>query len=83
MLARLEVTLLWLGQAEEALHYWREYQRIPNARRWDRPDSCGEWGCCPNINEVRAVLRTVVNNVPPDDARRLHSVLAAIGGDPP
>ncbi|MGH3166987.1 MAG: hypothetical protein ACRDN0_14010 [Trebonia sp.] len=34
-LARLEVTRLWLGQAEEALRYSREYRRNPNARRWD------------------------------------------------
>jgi hypothetical protein len=80
-LARLEVTRLWPGQAEEALRYWREYRRNPNSQRWDRPDSCGQWGCCPDIDEVRTVLRTVVHNLPPDDARRLRSVLVALGGD--
>jgi hypothetical protein len=82
VLARLEVTRLWPGKAEQALRYWREYQRAPHARRWDRPDSCGEWECCPDIDEVRAVLTTVVHNLPKPDARRLRSVIAASGEDP-
>ena len=79
--ARLEVTRLWPGQTEESLRYCREYRRNPNARRWDRPDSCGNWGCCPAMEEVRAVLRTVAYHLPSADARRLRSVLAAIGED--
>jgi len=78
-LARLEVTRLWPGQAEEALEYWREYRRSPNAARWGRPDSRGEWACCPDIDEVRAVLRTVVHNLPTRDARRLRTAIAALG----
>lgn len=64
VLARLEVTRLWPGQAGEALQYWREYCRTPDARRWNRPDSCGEWACCPDIGEARSVLKTVVHNLP-------------------
>jgi len=82
VLASLECTRLSPGQAEQALRYWRDYQRDPYARRWDRPDSCGEWYCCPEIDEVRAILRIVVHNLPPRDARRFHSVLAAAGDQP-
>jgi hypothetical protein len=81
VLARLEVTRLWQGQAEQALRYWREYQRDPYHSRWDRPDSCGEWACCPDIDEVRAVLRTVVRSLPTRDARRLRAAIAAFGED--
>lgn len=82
MLADLEHTRLWPRQAEQALRYWRAYLRNPYARRWDRPDSCGDWHCCPDIHEVRAVLRTVVHHLPPRDARRFRAILAAFG-DPP
>jgi hypothetical protein len=81
VLARLEVTRLWQGQAEQALRYWREYQRDPYHSRWDRPDSCGEWACCPDIDEVRAVLRTVVRSLPTREARRLRAAIAAFGED--
>lgn len=74
VLARLEVTRLWQGQAEQAL-------RDPYHSRWDRPDSCGEWACCPDIDEVRAVLRTVVCSLPTRDARRLRAAIAAFGED--
>ena len=67
---------------EQALRYWREYQRAPHARRWDRPGSCGEWECCPDIEEVRAVLTTVVHNLPKPDARGLRSGIATSGEDP-
>jgi len=82
VLARLEVTRLWPGQAEEALGYWRAYQSDPYASRWDKPDSCGEWSCCPQIDEVRAVLLTVLHNLPLRDARRLRSALEAAGDLP-
>jgi hypothetical protein len=82
VLARLEVTRLWPGQAEEALQHWRAYLRDPYASPWDKPDSCGEWGCCPRIDEVRTVLRTVAHNLPPRDGRRFRFVPAALG-DPP
>jgi hypothetical protein len=39
--------------------------------------------CCPDIDEVRAVLRIVADTLPPRDARRFRSVLAAMGGDAP
>jgi hypothetical protein len=77
VLASLEHARLWPGAAGQALRYWRAYQRDPYARRWDRPDSCGDWHCCPEIDEVRAILRTVLHNLPPRDARRFRSVLPA------
>jgi hypothetical protein len=83
VLASLEHARLWPGAAEQALQYWRTYLRDPYARLWDRPDSCGDWHCCPDINEVRTILRIVAHNLPPRDARRFRSVLAALGGDPP
>ena len=83
VLTDLEYTRLWPQAAEQALRYWQSYQRDPYARRWDRPDSCGDWHCCPDIDEVRTILRIVVHNLPPRDARRLRSALAARGGDPP
>ena len=83
VLAGLERARLWPRSAEQALQYWRAYLRDPYARRWDRPDSCGEWYCCPDIGEVRAVLRIVLHNLPPRDARRFRCVLASLGGDPP
>lgn len=83
VLANLEHTRLWPGQAEQALRYWRAYLRDPRARRWDRPASCGDWVCCADIDEVRAVLRIVIHNLPARDARRFRSVLAALEGDPP
>jgi hypothetical protein len=82
VLASLEHTRLWPGQAEQALRYWRVYQRDPYARRWGRPDSCGEWHCCPDIDEVRVILKIVVHNLPPRDARRFRSVLATAGDQP-
>jgi hypothetical protein len=82
VLAGLEHTRLWPQQAEQALRYWRAYLRDPYARRWDRPDSCGDWHCCPEIGEVRAVLRIVAHNLPARDARRFRSLLTALGGDP-
>jgi hypothetical protein len=82
-LARLEVTRLWPQAAEQAVGYWRDYQRDPYNRRWDRPDACGQWFCCPDIEEVRMVLRIVAHNLPPRDARRFQSELAALGGGPP
>jgi hypothetical protein len=83
VLAGLEHTRLWPRQAEQALLYWRGYLRDPYAPRWDRPDSCGQWHCCPDIDEVRAVLRVVAHNLPPRDARRFRAVLTAHGEDPP
>jgi hypothetical protein len=49
VLANLEHTRLWPCQAEQALRYWRAYLRDPYAWRWDRPDSCGNWHCFPDI----------------------------------
>jgi hypothetical protein len=82
VLADLEQTRLSPRQAEQALRYWRAYLRNPHAWRWDRPDSCGDWNCCPDIDEVRAVLSTVAHHLPRRDARRFRAVLAAVG-DPP
>jgi hypothetical protein len=83
VLAGVERTRLWPRAAEQALRYWRAYQRDPYARRWDRPDSCGDWHCCPNTDEVRAILRIVEHNLPPRDARRFRRALTAFGADPP
>jgi hypothetical protein len=83
VLASLESSRLWPKAAEQALRYWRAYQRDPYARRWDRPDSCGDWHCCPDIDELRTILRIVLHNLPPRDARRLRSALAGCGGGPP
>jgi len=82
VLAGLESTRLLPGQVQEALWYWRVYLRDPRARRWDRPDCCGEWHCCPDIGEVCMVLRVVVHHLPRRDARRFRSALGALGGDP-
>lgn len=71
VLAGLESTRLWPRAAEQALRHWQSYQRDPYARQWDRPDSCGDWHCCPDIDEVTTILRIVVHNLPPRDARRL------------
>jgi hypothetical protein len=83
VLAYLEHTRMWPRQAEQALRYWQLYLRDPCHGRWDRPDSCGEWYCCPDLGEVRRVLEIVAHNLPPRDARRFRSMLAAIGDDPP
>ena len=83
VLADLEHTRLWPRSAEQALRYWRAYLHDPYSRRWDRPDSCGDWHCCPDIEEVRTVLRIVMHNLPPRDARRLRSALAVREGDLP
>jgi hypothetical protein len=82
VLANLEHTRLWPQSAEQALRYWRACLRDPYSRRWDRPDSCGDCHCCPDTGEVRAILRIVMHSLPPRDARRFRSVLAALG-DPP
>lgn len=64
VVAGLEYTRLWPQAAEQALRHWQAYQRDPYARRWDRPDSCGDWHCCPDIDEVRTILRIIVHNLP-------------------
>ena len=83
VLARLEFTRLWPQAAEQALGYWRHYRRDPYNRRWDRPDACGQWLCCPDIYEVHMVLGVVAHNLPARDARRFRAELAATGGDLP
>ena len=83
VLTHLEHARLWPGQAEQALRYWQLYLRDPYHGRWDRPDSCGEWYCCPDLDEVRQVLEIVAHNLPPRDARRFRSMLAAIVDGPP
>lgn len=80
-LASLECTRLWPGAAEQAFRYWRIYMRDPYARQWDRADACGIWECCPDIDRVHEILRTVVHNLPPKDARRLRVTLAALGDE--
>lgn len=83
MLARLECEdpRLWPGAAQEAFSYWLDYLRDPYAWRWERPDSCHIWECCPDIDEARDILRTVLHNLPRPDARRLRARLAALGDD--
>jgi hypothetical protein len=83
VLARIELTRLWPRAAEQALGYWRDYQRDPDSQRWDRPDDCGQWFCCPDIDEIRMVLGIVEHNLPARDARLFRAELTAAGGDPP
>lgn len=83
VLARLECTRLWPGAAGEALQYWSAYVRDPYARQWDRPDSCGLWECCPDIEQVREVLGVVLRNLPLRDARRLRGAMETSGVDLP
>ncbi len=79
ILAFLEHDRLWPGQAEDALRLWRAYVRDPYHQRWDRPNDCGQWPCCPDIQEVQTVLELVAHCLPPRDARRFRRVLEAAG----
>jgi hypothetical protein len=82
VLARLEHTRLWPGQTEEALRLWRLFLRDPCHRLWDpRYPGCEYWGCCANMNEVRALLEIVADRLPPRDARRFRQMLKAIDED--
>lgn len=83
VLASLECSRLWPGAAEEALRYWTAYVRDPYAGRWDRADSCHEWECCPDIDQVRDIIRTVMFSLPKPDVRRLRAALQALGEDTP
>ena len=79
VLARLERTRLWPGQAEEALRFWKLFVSDPYHRLWDPEyEGCRCWGCCTDLDEVRTVLEIVAHNLPKRDARRFRQVLGAV-----
>jgi hypothetical protein len=79
VIARLEHTRLRRRQTEEALQLWRGFMRNPYHRLWDpRYEGCGCWGCCTDMDEVRAVLEIVAHHLPRRDAQRFRRMLAAI-----
>src|SRR5215831_16477319 len=78
VIARLEHTRLRPGQTEEVLWLWRMFLRDPYHRLWDPRYGCGYWECCPDIDEVHAILGIVAHHLPRRDAHRFRRMLAAI-----
>ena len=77
-IVRLERERFWPGAARQALDAWERFLRDPYHRLFDPAYGCSILACCPDPDELRAILAAVVRALPDRDARRLRIQLAEL-----
>lgn len=75
---RLEADRRWPGATESALRNYRRAVRDPIHRLWDPQYGCGIEECCPDPDDLRHWLETVLRHLPPHDRRALRALVATI-----
>ncbi|EOD69511.1 hypothetical protein H480_05919 [Amycolatopsis vancoresmycina DSM 44592] len=77
-IARLEHDRFHPGATAVALRVWAGFVRTPIHRLWDPRHGCGVAECCPDPEEVRALLHAVAHALPPKGARIFRARLAEL-----
>jgi hypothetical protein len=64
------------GAVREAFDAWERFLRDPYHRLFNREHGCGILMCCPDPDDLRAMLEAIVHALPHKDGRRLRAHLA-------